>query len=603
MRIVLLALLLPTVLSAATFTVTNTSDSGAGSLRQAITDANAAGGADEIEITVTGTISLLTALPVITDTISIYGPATGTLIMERNATAGNFRIIESVAASLTLERVTIQGGLHAPAAPTQAEGGGVRSLGVLTMRFCTVRNCRAQSADVATGSSPGAGGGGVFVLASCVLQDCTFENCSTRVGDTADAMGGVGNSFGGGVGAFMGPLSMTRVRIAGCVSEPGEITPLTALGGSQGSAVIAPGSVTMHDCEIVACGLGFPSQSVLHVSNPTMRRCTVRGCSGVALRFTGGDALIQNCTFSGNTSSSDTITESAGTNADFEYCTIAGNNGAQCGGVRRSAGTFTVRGCIIAGNTGPFPDVQGVFTDLGNNLIGDATGSASFTNSTVVGSAGSPVDPQLAPLADNGGFGLTHMPIWGSFAINGGGSGAPFDDQRGANRGFGGTPDIGAIEFIVNQAPSFSAGPLVDTESDGKRVTVPGWATSISPGVYWETGQALQFVIVGESYRFRDYPAIDPVTGDLTFRLHKGESGLFVLDVYLIDDGGTAGGGENTSVVQFLSFDVESDGDRNDGTDDFYCSTSGGRSSQWLLFVLVVACVLGVRLRRSRSGR
>ena len=41
-------------LHGATFTVTNTNDSGAGSLRQAILDANATAGEDVINITATG---------------------------------------------------------------------------------------------------------------------------------------------------------------------------------------------------------------------------------------------------------------------------------------------------------------------------------------------------------------------------------------------------------------------------------------------------------------------------------------------------------------------------------------------------------------------
>jgi trimeric autotransporter adhesin len=57
----------------ATFTVTNTNDSGAGSLRQAIIDANAAGGTDTIAFNIAGTgvhtINLLSALPVITGTV------------------------------------------------------------------------------------------------------------------------------------------------------------------------------------------------------------------------------------------------------------------------------------------------------------------------------------------------------------------------------------------------------------------------------------------------------------------------------------------------------------------------------------------------------
>jgi len=60
-----------TAAPAATFTVTNTSDSGPSSLRQAILDANAAPGADTIVFNIPGpgihTISPLTALPPLTD--------------------------------------------------------------------------------------------------------------------------------------------------------------------------------------------------------------------------------------------------------------------------------------------------------------------------------------------------------------------------------------------------------------------------------------------------------------------------------------------------------------------------------------------------------
>ncbi|MEX0879778.1 MAG: IPT/TIG domain-containing protein [Thermoanaerobaculia bacterium] len=65
------------VATAATFTVTNTNDAGAGSLRQAILDANAAGGADSISFTIVGsgvhTIALASALPTITGPITIDG--------------------------------------------------------------------------------------------------------------------------------------------------------------------------------------------------------------------------------------------------------------------------------------------------------------------------------------------------------------------------------------------------------------------------------------------------------------------------------------------------------------------------------------------------
>ncbi|MBX3400671.1 MAG: right-handed parallel beta-helix repeat-containing protein [Gemmataceae bacterium] len=61
----------------ATFTVTTTADSGAGSLRQAILDANATGGADFIFFSIGGggtqTIALSTPLPALTDEVIIAG--------------------------------------------------------------------------------------------------------------------------------------------------------------------------------------------------------------------------------------------------------------------------------------------------------------------------------------------------------------------------------------------------------------------------------------------------------------------------------------------------------------------------------------------------
>lgn len=61
----------------ATFTVTNTNDAGAGSLRQAILDANANTGRDSIVFTIAGvgvkTINVTTALPIIADEVYING--------------------------------------------------------------------------------------------------------------------------------------------------------------------------------------------------------------------------------------------------------------------------------------------------------------------------------------------------------------------------------------------------------------------------------------------------------------------------------------------------------------------------------------------------
>src|SRR5947208_2971374 len=58
----------------ATFTVSTLTDGGAGSLRQAILDANAAPGADTIAFSVAGTIQITNgSLPNITDAVTIDG--------------------------------------------------------------------------------------------------------------------------------------------------------------------------------------------------------------------------------------------------------------------------------------------------------------------------------------------------------------------------------------------------------------------------------------------------------------------------------------------------------------------------------------------------
>src|SRR6478609_1399547 len=80
----------------AVFTVLNANDSGAGSLRDAITQANATVAADTINFD-TGvfstpqTISLLTALPAVSQDVSINGPGANLLTVQRSS-ATNFRL-------------------------------------------------------------------------------------------------------------------------------------------------------------------------------------------------------------------------------------------------------------------------------------------------------------------------------------------------------------------------------------------------------------------------------------------------------------------------------------------------------------------------------
>src|SRR5689334_4273005 len=72
---------------ATTYVVLNNSDSGPGSLRQAILDADAGGGGTIVFSNVSGTISLQSALPALTANIAITGPGSGTLTISNSPAA------------------------------------------------------------------------------------------------------------------------------------------------------------------------------------------------------------------------------------------------------------------------------------------------------------------------------------------------------------------------------------------------------------------------------------------------------------------------------------------------------------------------------------
>ena len=109
---------------AATYSVTNTDASGAGSLRRAILDANGNPGPDTITFNVTGTIVLTDSLPAISDTLTIAGPDAAQLAVSGDDTYRVFSITNGVA--VTIAGLTVQDG-------SAADGGGVWSAGALRL--------------------------------------------------------------------------------------------------------------------------------------------------------------------------------------------------------------------------------------------------------------------------------------------------------------------------------------------------------------------------------------------------------------------------------------------------------------------------------------
>jgi Dockerin type I domain/Bacterial Ig domain/Bacterial cadherin-like domain len=118
-----------------------------------------------------------------------------------------------------------------------------------------------------------------------------------------------------------------------------------------------------------------------------------------------------------------------------------------------------------------------------------------------------------------------------------------------------GTVAIGVVP--VNQPPSFVNGADQNVTDEGGPQSISDWASAISPGRPSETWQTLHFNIVANTNPsiFASPPLID-AAGKLTFAPQPNTSGTAQLTVVLVDDGGTANGGSDTSPPQTFNIAV-----------------------------------------------
>jgi hypothetical protein len=176
---------------AATFTVINTNDSGSGSLRQAILDANSSPGADAITFAsgVMGTITLTNGELLISDDLTINGPGVASLTVSGGGGVRVFEINAGVTA--TLSNVTVANGSADIGAGalnngtlnvtgsifsgnSAFEGGGIGNGGRLNVTGSTI-----------AGNSASAFGGGILEFGSLSLASSTLS------GNDADFGGGI----------------------------------------------------------------------------------------------------------------------------------------------------------------------------------------------------------------------------------------------------------------------------------------------------------------------------------------------------------------------------------------------------------------------------
>jgi len=164
---------------------------------------------------------------------------------------------------------------------------------------------------------------------------------------------------------------------------------------------------------------------------------------------------VNNSTISGNTGDDGGgLSINVGSTMTLNNSTVA-NNIADSGGASVYGSVLTLNNSIIAGTVGSADCVQlmaGVYSNGSSNNIIENSQCSTLSGAPL----GMPVDPLLAPLANNGGLTQTHALFVGSPAIDAASNtdcaAAPINnlDQRGVSRPVGANCDIGAFEGEVD---------------------------------------------------------------------------------------------------------------------------------------------------------
>lgn len=472
------------VAQATAITVTNLYDSGPGSLRQAILDANSSLGLDTIDFDASltgGTIILTSGNLSITDDLNILGLGAANLILSGNNNSNVF----SIAGVVQIDGLTISGG-------RSTSGGAIINNGTLTVTNSTITSNSAYLG----------GGGGIYNVDGTL----TVINSIISYNNAED-------DAGGGIYSYGGTVSVTDSQVSdniangrgGGIFNGGNTSPLTIVNsiirdnfGSDGGGIFTEDNTFTVKYSTISGNVGRDGGGIYggFFGNSTIISSTISNntaITGGGIR--GPNLIIQNSTISGNNAGAgggifaletSTITNSTiSNNISTGYgptwsgggiflgvgavltvanSTISGNTAVNSGGgicngcTSGTPGTeLSIISSIIANNnapTGPdlFNDTFGLINIAEFNLIG-----VSAESGLPCGNLGNlcDIDALLGPLQNNGGSTETHALLLGSQAIDTGRPDCPppSTDQRWYIRPVDGdedniaTCDIGSFEF------------------------------------------------------------------------------------------------------------------------------------------------------------
>jgi hypothetical protein len=431
-----------------TLTVSNCNDSSTGSLRAAITTANATffdniifsvdcpSGAGK-QITLTSTLTVSRAM-----TIDGSGH---TVVIDGGGAVPVFTM--PLFETVTLNNLTIQHGSATASGTTCADSPGTCGGGIFNGAKLSVTNSTV-SGNSATGT-----GGGIYNQGTLNVTNSTLSGNSAANGggiwnnggavtvtnSTVSSNSATGiNSGGGGINNLSGTVTVTASTFSGNTA--------TANGGAGGGILSSSGTSNL-----------------------------------------GNTVAVTNSTFSGNAAGRGGVIAADDFNTvTVKNSTLSGNSGHSGGGIFIfSGGTVSLTNTLLAANTATVLGANcentsgGTLTDGGHNLEFNPTNTCGYSaaNHDVL------ADPHLSALGTYGGQTQTFALLPGSPAIDAGDDAtcnttigtAPVNklDQRDISRPQGVHCDIGAFE-----SQGFS---LVKTSGDSQSTAVStAFATPLS---------------------------------------------------------------------------------------------------------------------------
>ena len=416
--------------------VQNCNDSGAGSLRQALNDAN---NGDTIDLTqlACSSISLTTgSLVVPQTTVTLQGPGSKYLSITGNDQYAP--LLHDGLGTLYLNDLTIEHGAKyfTDAQVDDARGGCVFSGGTVFVADSVIEYCKVAD----TSTTHRAIGGAIYAYTGVSLSNSSVINSSA----TAQ------NSDGGGVFS-PGFVSISDSFVSGNYSR-------NHGGGVYTLDLNVKYSTVSNNSSGIGGGLYSAGNTT--ITNSTIDHNSAAFCGG--LRMNPLNATVPATLLSSTVSSNVSYQVAGAWVGDYDghvrvaNSTIAFNydtSTSKYGSGLFIYGNVEVESTIVGNNTyagGTQPD------DVGGNDAAVITGGNDLFGFSSVPPPGGTIElesPMLGVLAFNGGSTRTHMLQSGSPAINAGNNDANVaSDQRGTGyaREIGAAPDIGAYELDLN---------------------------------------------------------------------------------------------------------------------------------------------------------